>query len=136
MPKDALDTYINDGKIRFTGVGTNIPTRLDTELDIEGRWVTDKRYGKQLSIKSHAEILPQTIDGIIGYLSSSLFKGIGPKTAELIVVNFGLKTLDVLEREPDLLLQVKGITPEKLIHITESFKDTRSVQQLVSYLTP
>ena len=47
--------------------------------------------------------LPEDEEEIFSYLSSGICKGVGPATARRIVERFGAETLDVLEREPELL---------------------------------
>lgn len=49
------------------------------------------------------------------------FKGIGPKTAERIVNRFGLDTLEVMEKYPQELLKIQGISQQKLDRIVDSF---------------
>ena len=40
-------------------------------------------------------------------------KGVGPATARRIVDRFGTDTLDILEREPERLTALKGVTAKK-----------------------
>src|SRR5437762_9091394 len=54
-------------------------------LSVEGEWIHDPRYGRQLQVASFTQRLPASAEGIIRYLSSGLIKGIGPKKAKLIV---------------------------------------------------
>lgn len=54
--------------------------------------------------------LPEDEEEIFSYLSSGICKGVGPATARRIVERFGAETLDVLEREPERLTTLKGVT--------------------------
>ena len=56
---------------------------------------------------SRREIVPRTKNGVEGYLASGLIKGIGPKTAADIVERFGVATLDILEHQPERLLEIR-----------------------------
>ncbi len=105
------------------------------ESDLDGCWEKSK-YGLQLSVERCVEIVPRTKDGITAYLSSGLIKGIGEKTAKDIVLNFGVKSLEVIENEPEKLLTIKGITEKKIKRITESFNQSRDIREIVSYLAP
>ena len=69
-------------------------------------------------------MIPQTKEGIIGYLGSGLIKGIGPKIAAAIYGTFGLQTMEVLENRPEELLRIRGISPQKLEKI-RLFKNGR-----------
>ena len=70
--KQAGKTY------RFTAIGNNLPDTDSIKLSVQGNWVKSK-YGPQFKVDTYEEILPQTIEGITGYLSSGLIKGIGTK---------------------------------------------------------
>ena len=94
------------------------------------------KHGLQLQVEGYEEILPQTKEGIRGYLSSGMIKGIGPKLAELIVERFGTRTFDVLDHYPDSLLEIKGITRKKLDGILLSYQGSHALRDLAAYLTP
>ena len=113
VPEPARDKGIyGDGLLRFTAVGYEIPFSDAVKLELEGEWENGK-YGMQFQVKKWREIVPETEEGVSGYLASGLLKGIGEKTAARIVAKFGVKTLDILETCPERLLEVRGITKEK-----------------------
>lgn len=58
------------------------------------------------------------------------------KTAALIVDRFGADALRVLEKEPERLLEIRGITPDKLEDIKTSYAESRCVRDLVILLAP
>lgn len=135
VPEAARDTRYNGEGFRFTATGTGLPDTDKTEADLQGKWIKS-RYGLQLQVESYEEILPQTEEGIKGYLSSGMIRGIGPKTAELIVEKFGIRTFDVLDHYPDSLLEIKGITRTKLDAILLSYQGSHALRDLAAYLTP
>ena len=90
-------------RIVITAKGYNLPTTDAVDFEITGQW-EDSKYGLQLSVESFRELIPQTKEGIIGYLDSGLIKGIGPKIAAAIYGAFGLQTMEVLENRPEELL--------------------------------
>ena len=55
------------------------------------------------------------------FLASDLVKGIGPKTAEAIVKKFGKDTFDIIEKDPDKLTAVKGVSESKAGQINAAF---------------
>ncbi len=93
----------------------NIPKlEVDKNLKIKGLY-TENKYGKNFEISSYEVIIPESKKGIIKYLSSGDFKGIGKKIAERIVEHFGVeRTLEVLEKNPDRLNEVKGLSEKKI----------------------
>lgn len=126
----------DNGKwICFTAVGTGLPSLEDVEIEMEGTWGYSERYGSQLKAEWFRVILPKSRQGIASYLSS-MVKGIGPVMAKAIVDRFGTDTFTVLEKEPDRLLEIKGITSAKLAVIKESFGSSTELRELMAYLAP
>lgn len=135
VPVAARDSYYKGTDIAFTAVGNYLPDTDSVEVDMQGKWVKGKR-GMQLQVENFEEILPQTEEGILGYLSSGMVKGIGPRTAELIVKRFGKRTFDVLDHYPDSLLEIRGISQKKLDAILLSYHGGHAMRDLAAYLTP
>jgi len=135
VPAQARSQYYKGSGYQFTAIGNNLPDTDSIEIDMQGKWIKSN-YGLQLQVDSYEEILPQTKEGIMGYLSSGMVKGIGPKTAKLIVDRFGTRTFDVLDNYPDSLLEIKGITQKKLDTILLSYRSSHAMRDLAAYLTP
>jgi len=84
IPAQAKSQYYKGEGSQFTAVGNNLPDTDTVEVEMEGKWVRNS-YGTQLQVEGYEEILPQTKEGIMGYLSSGMIKGIGPSIAKRIV---------------------------------------------------
>ena len=69
------------------------------KLQMEGEWGNHPKYGRQFKCTSFTIAVTES-ENIAEYLSSGLFKGIGPKTAEAIVKVFGDDTADILDNHP------------------------------------
>lgn len=110
------------------------PVNKAVTLVLSGEWQKDK-YGYSLWVSDFKEVVQTSEKGIIAYLAASV-KGVKEGTAKKIVEQFGLKTLDVFENSPEELLAIKGIGRKKLVGIIESFKETRAIQEIVTYLAP
>ena len=136
VPQKARSAFQHrDRLIRFTAVGYELPQTDRVSMILDGEW-QDGKYGQQLQVESFEEIVPQTRDGVRGYLSSRLIKGVGEKTADLIVERFGADALRILEKEPERLLEIRGITPAKLEEIKASFDESRCLRGLMILLSP
>lgn len=136
VPEGARNRYhYRDHLIRYTAAGYDLPQTDALEVTLEGQW-KDSKYGLQLMVDEWREIVPRTIDGIQGYLASGLLKGIGEKTAAAIVQRFGLDTLDILEEEPERLLEIRGITEDRLAEIKVSYAESRMLRDLMTLLSP
>ncbi|MGN0998933.1 MAG: ATP-dependent RecD-like DNA helicase [Faecousia sp.] len=118
-----------------TVVGTIPLPAVGERLMVTGRWNSHSNYGRQFEAEFLERMLPQTGMEILSYLSSRIIKGIGPKTAARIVERFGDQTLLVMEREPERLAEVSGISPEKARSIGEEFRLRVGMRQLMEFFT-
>ena len=136
VPQQARSAYRHrDNMIRFVAVGYELPQTDKVSMLLEGEWCSGK-HGIQLKVDKFEEIVPQTVDGVRGYLSSRLVKGIGPKIAQQIVDRFGVDALNVIENQPERLLEIRGITEGKLEDIRDTFLESRCMRDLMILLSP
>ena len=136
IPADAQSPYqYSDHLIRFTAVGYDLPRTSSVQIEVDGVWQNGK-YGCQLQVEHWHEIVPPTLEGIRGYLSSGLLKGIGEKTADAIIQRFGIDSLHILENEPERLLEIRGITEEKLEEIKDGYAKSKAMRDLMTLLAP
>lgn len=78
-------------------IGNTIPVvgffdrkpNIHEEYVLEGEFIRDSNYGLQFKINSYKRKLIANEEGIISYLSSEMFPGIGPKIAKIIIENIG-----------------------------------------------
>ncbi len=117
-----------------TIVGSMPAVKPGQFLKIEGTWETHSKYGQQFKIASYEETLPATISGIKKYLASGIVKGIGPSTAHRMVRCFGAETLEIIEKNPERLVEVDGVGHAKAALICDAWKynhAARGVMQLL-----
>lgn len=119
---------------QFTIVGRLPELTLGERVRVTGQWVTHPRFGRQLEVDSFERLLPRTKEAIARYLGSGLVEGIGPKLAERLVNEFGEQTLDVIERAPQTLERVRGISAAKAIAIFEAVKRNSGLRDLTLLL--
>ena len=103
-------------------------------LTVSGTWESHPQHGEQLKALELERALPEDEEEIFSYLSSGICKGVGPATARRIVDRFGAETLDILEREPERLALMKGITAKKAQEIAESFRRHLGLRRLMNFL--
>ena len=118
-----------------TVVGTIPLPAVGERLMVTGKWNNHASYGRQFEAEFLERLLPQTSTEILSYLSGRIIKGIGPKTAARIVQHFGDQTLTVMEREPERLSEVPGISREKARAIGEEFRLRVGMRQLMEFFT-
>lgn len=116
-----------------TVVGTIPMPAVGERLMVTGKWSTHSNYGRQFEAEFLERLMPQTSVEILNYLSSRVIKGIGPRTASRIVEMFGEQTLAIMEREPERLSEVPGISREKARKIGEEFKLHVGIRQIMEF---
>ena len=136
IPQEARSPYkYSDHLNRFTAMCYDLPRNDTVKMDLEGSWVNGK-YGLQFEVEQWKEILPSTEQGIRAYLASGSLKGIGGKTADAIVDRFGAHSLEILEHEPERLLEIRGITEDRLEEIKRGYAESRVMRELLLLLAP
>lgn len=117
-----------------TLVGNLLEVPAGSVLLCEGDWKVDKRYGSQFVCQSWEEVMPATVYGIEKYLGSGLVKGIGPKFAQLIVKQFGLDTIEIIETDIERLYEVSGIGKKRVEKIRESWEKQKDIKNVMLFL--
>ena len=119
----------------FTAVGARLPRQRNLAVILYGSWALNKNTGRKQFEVSYAENdVPNTKNEIIAYLGS-LKCGIGSSKAERIYSRFGDQTWRVLEKNPELLKEVEGIsdkTCKKLICAIAEYEGSRKLLSLFS----
>ncbi len=105
-------------------------------LEIEGEESEHPRFGTQIKVSSFEFIKPEDGEGMVRYLASGRFKGIGKKTAQKIVDRFGQGTFEVLENDPERLREVPGLSKKIIETVQQSVRGSRVLRDLTVRLTP
>lgn len=122
-----------DGQLA-TVVGI-IPLPVSGErLSVTGRWSNHASYGRQFEAEFLERLMPESTSEILRYLSARTVKGVGPKLAARIVERFGEQTLAVMEREPERLAEVSGISMAKAREIGSAFRRQVGLRRLIEFL--
>lgn len=121
-----------DNLVTLTGSLLDVP--VGSVLLCDGDWKVDARYGQQFVVQSWTEVMPATIYGIEKYLGSGLVKGIGPVFAKSIVSKFGTETLNVIDNEPDRLLEVPKLGKKRVERIKESWEKQKDIKEVMVFL--
>ena len=118
-----------------TVVGTIPLPAAGERLMVTGKWSNHPSFGRQFEAEFLERLMPQTSMEILSYLGSRIIKGIGPRMAARIVERFGDETLTVMERQPERLAEVSGISREKALKIGEEFHQRVGMRQLMEFFT-
>ncbi|WP_431044376.1 SF1B family DNA helicase RecD2 [Streptomyces sp. P1-3] len=128
-----VDTGRGSGDL-LTVVGSLLGAQPGESLRMEGRWGSHPQYGKQFTVENYTTVLPATVQGIRRYLGSGLIKGIGPRIADRITEHFGVDTLDVIEREPQRLVEVPGLGPKRTKMIGAAWEEQKAIKEVMVFL--
>ncbi|MBU2708665.1 ATP-dependent RecD-like DNA helicase [Zooshikella marina] len=99
-----------------------------------GIWVNDPRHGLQFQAKSVKMIVPTNLEGMQKYLGSGMVKGIGPHFAKRLVKHFGEQVFDVIEHQPERLLELEGIGKVRQEKITSAWQEQKVVRDIMVFL--
>lgn len=104
-----------------TVVGTLPPISVGENVEITGKYTDHATFGKQFKVETLERRLPNDASAILRYLASGTVKGIGPSTATKIVRKFGEETLRIIEKNPERLTEISGISERRAEQIHEDF---------------
>lgn len=119
----------------ITVVGETPDIAEGEEVTASGRYGVHPSYGVQFKAQLIERTLPSTANAIARYLASGAIKGIGPALARRIVALFGDKTLEVMERDPLALTQVRGISHQKALAAGEEYARLFGIRTVMLFLT-
>jgi exodeoxyribonuclease V alpha subunit len=117
-----------------TFVGNVMAVSPGETVRLWGRWVDDKKWGRQLRIERYETVVPATVGGIERYLGSGLISGIGPTFARRLVEAFGPETLRVIDEHPERLRSVPGIGRKRAAQIRDAWSSQRAIQSIMLFL--
>lgn len=125
----ALET--SDDYVNLAG---NLPMIAEGESIIAyGKWVEHPKFGTQFQCEYYEPHLEQDTASIYKFLSSGFIRGVGPATAKKIVDKFGEETLDMIEKYPERISEISGISLAKAMDIHKDYMKKIEVQNVVSY---
>src|SRR5690242_17485070 len=136
---------------RFSETGSTTPRRTDMQglltvvgtlpelqpgesVRLTGAWTSHREHGKQFRAESVEQMAPATLEGLRRYLGSGLIKGVGPVTAKRIVEHFGLRTLDVLDRAPERMIEVHDVGKHRAALIGKAWVEQQKIKEVMLFL--
>lgn len=122
------------GNDELTCVG-NFPAISEGEyVKVEGAMTVHVLYGEQLQVSSYEICVPKDRLAVERYLGSGAIKGIGQTMAARIVRKFGDDTFRIIEREPERLAEIRGISDRMARDIHAQFKEKQGMREAMMYL--
>ena len=116
--------------------GANLPTTKNVEFLIKADRRPDPMHGgEKYEVLSFKMTLNDGKEGVTGFLTSGIFKGIGPVMAKRIYERFRDDTFKTIKENPKQLSRVKGISLKKAMEIHDAFMEEGGKAELYSYLS-
>lgn len=115
-------------------VGYLPPLTEDEIYRFTGIMKSHPKYGLQFQVETFQKEVPATETGIIHYLSSDLFPGIGRKTAEVIVEKLGIHALQKILEDPEALDAVPRLSSDKKSQIRAAVEQNLGLQRVMIQL--
>ncbi|MGF3113107.1 SF1B family DNA helicase RecD2 [Facklamia sp. P9177] len=122
-----------DEELVITGQFTTI--HYDTPYQFFGKLVYHPRFGQQFSVTRYQQLMPTSRRGLIDYLSSNRFKGVGPKTATKIVESLGETAIDQILDDPNALDKVSGLTAKVANQLRASLLKFQGTERIFMQLS-
>lgn len=114
-----------------TAVGIIPSCNAGERVRLYGRWKKHPTFGTQFAADRCERNMPESAADMLRYLSGGAIKGIGPATASKIVDRFGERTFEILDKEPERLSEIKGISRDKALEMGKSFKNEFAARQVI-----
>lgn len=131
---DDQDLLDYKGK-QFTFTGLFAELLIDEDYIFYGEVIDNPKYGIQYKVDRYEKIMPEDKDGLVIFLSSDIFPGVGEKTAKQIVDILGEDCLNLISNDYECLLRVPKITEKKAMDIQSKLIKYNESFETVVYLT-
>jgi exodeoxyribonuclease V alpha subunit len=129
-----IQVSVENSKDRLTVVGMCPHARVGSYVMMTGHYNTHPKFGRQFTLQSLTETPPSTAEGIERYLSSGLITGIGKRTAERIVKEFGITTLETIRTDPERVAALSGVGKKKAGLLQEALAQQSEFDQILRFL--
>lgn len=96
-----------------------------------GHFLEHPKYGRQFNVTHYKQDIPQTKQGVIQYLSSDLFPGIGKRTAERIVETLGENAVSIILSDPSVLEKVPRLPKDKAESLYEMLQEHQGLEKIM-----
>ena len=111
--------------------GHGIAVAPGQPVECSGKWIHHDKFGWQIAADVIDRATPKTVEGIRRFLCSDRMKGIGAKTADLLIGQFGTKLGEVIEKTPEKIFAVKGLPKARAELIIEGWKEQHELRDTI-----
>ncbi|MFL2129312.1 ATP-dependent RecD-like DNA helicase [Ruoffia sp. FAM 26255] len=132
VDQDETDLLL-DEELVITGMFASL--HLDTEYQFFGKLTNHPKYGEQFAVTRYQQKAPTSYEGLVDYLSSSRFKGIGKVLAERIVDELGQDAIDTIISDSNALKDVTALSKAKAEDLREGLLRHQGTERIFMQLS-
>jgi exodeoxyribonuclease V alpha subunit len=114
--------------------GVAVGLRVGEIVHAEGRLERHARLGHRFVANKITVTPPRTTEGLIKYFSCGNIPGVGPGTAKKLIATFGIDVFEVIERAPERLREIDGLSEKVIQAILAECTDQRAIREVVAFL--
>lgn len=119
---------------RLTAVGRTPDPAPGIRVRLVGTWERHKAHGLQFAFESLEPLAPIDRAGLVRYLASKAFDGIGETLARRIVDKLGEETLEVIRDHPERLDGIRGLRGEVARNLASSVRAQLAAHRTHAFL--
>ncbi|MFB4211936.1 ATP-dependent RecD-like DNA helicase [Shouchella sp. JSM 1781072] len=120
---------------KTTIVGHLPELELEETYSFFGQVTEHPRFGTQYKVETFKREMPKTKNGIIKFLSSDRFPGIGVKTAESIVNQLGERAISLIINDRNVLEQVPKLKKDHAEILHQRLLEHQGAEQVIIQLS-
>jgi len=117
-----------------TAVGPFANPAPGLRVRLHGAWVSHPVHGRQFQFEAAQVLRPEDAPGLVRYLASPAFPGIGEVLAKRLVEAFGTDTLEVIHATPERLEEVRGLTAAVRAKLARTVRDELATHRAQGFL--
>ena len=127
------NTDMRDKEIVIKGYFSNL--QEGKAYQFYGHFEHHVKFGTQYHVTSYQPFVPDTKDGLIAYLSSDLFYGIGKKTAQRMLDTLGEQAISKILNDPGVLNRVPGLHKDAAKNVVKVLQENQGFDHVVVQLS-
>ena len=128
-----LQVKTGKGQEPVTVVGNMDRIEEGVEVRARGRWGENPKFGRQFQASVLELELPSTKEGLKRFLVAKQLLRLSHAMADRIIARFGEATLEVIEQQPQRLLEIPGFGKKRLSKMVGQWGKFRALRNLMLF---
>lgn len=136
-PEAGSEVPLEGGLFRprlVTAVGRASRAAEGLRVRLVGSWQEHRTHGRQFTFETLEVLPPIDAEGLVRYLASDAFPGIGPTLARRIVERLGPEALERIEQGPEALAGVRGLSQKVAERLVEAMRARMGAHRSLAFL--